>query len=160
MKINVGCGMRVLPGYENIDKYVSAPGVLVGDVKALPHATGTVDAVLAEDILEHFPRNEWRDALAEWVRVLKPDGIITIQFPDMVILAKELIAAGTDHVRWEHWNRKVFGGQGDGIGPGVGMFHYTGFSYAYLRHHCETIGLAYISHHFNEANCTLVMRKT
>lgn len=157
MKLNVGCGTRVLTGYVNIDKYITGPGITAGDVRALEFSDGSVDEVLAEDILEHFPRLEWRAVLTEWIRVLKSGGILTVQFPDMMTLCKLLIESN-DENEWEQWNRKIFGGQGDG-GPGEGMYHYTGFSYAFLRCHCESVGLEYVAHKPLNTNCVLTMRK-
>lgn len=158
-RLNLGCGGKVLPGYENIDLFVHAPGVVCLDIRALPHTACSVDSILAEDILEHFPRLEWPAVLAEWVRVLKPGGTITLQFPEMTQLAEKLLAARTNE-EWDTWNRRIFGGQGDGRGDGKGMYHYTGFSHEYLRAHCEKVlHLTYVTHSHHNYNATLVMRK-
>lgn len=155
MKINVGCGNRVLPGYENLDLYVKHPGVTRMDVRCLPYHDGTIDEVLAEDIIEHFSRLEWKKVLAEWVRVLKPGGVIRLQFPEMRELADALLHADTDE-RWEWLTRRIFGDQAE-----QGMWHFHGLTVDYLRRHLENVhGLVYVFHEFDgNYNVVLVMRK-
>jgi hypothetical protein len=161
VKLNVGCGKKVLPGYVNVDLYVEHPQVLKADVRKLPFNDGIFDEVLAEDILEHFPRLEWRAALAEWVRVLKLGGTITIRSPDMRALGVDLFNAGEDDERWEWLDRRIFGGQGDGIpDPHRAMYHFTGFHDGFLRRHCEkTHRLAFVDCSHASYNFKLTMRK-
>jgi len=57
--------------------YLSAHGemtsILVGDATSLPVRTGAVDAVFGFGVLHHV--DDWRSALAEIARVLRPGGI-------------------------------------------------------------------------------------
>jgi len=162
IKLNLGCGNKILEGYENLDLYSTTSGVQRVDIRQLPYPDASVDEILAEDILEHFGRLEWRKILAEWVRVLKPGGTITIQSPDMIRLADALSHAGnaSDDEKWEAFNRRIFGGQGDGVTDGKGMYHYTGFSVAFLLRHCERVhSLSYVRENYHNYNFTLVMRK-
>ncbi len=46
-------------------------------------ATGSVDAVVSSHNIEHLYPHEVPLALAEFVRVLKPDGRVLITCPDM-----------------------------------------------------------------------------
>jgi SAM-dependent methyltransferase len=159
MKLNVGCGRDILSGYENLDLYVEDARIRRIDIRKLPYDDCTVEHVLASDILEHFPRLEWPAVLAEWVRVLRPDGTITVRAPEMTILAEKLLSSRSNE-EWDEWNRKLFGGQGDGHGDGAGQFHYTGFSSDYLRSHCERkLGLTYVQHTHAGYNFILTMRK-
>lgn len=159
MKLNVGCGAKLLVDYINIDLYSTHPKVVRMDVSKLGFPDDSCDEVLAEDILEHFPRLKWKEVVAEWIRVIKPNGLLVLQFPDMRSLSKALLDSQTPE-DWEVFNRRIFGGQGDGTGDGAGMFHYTGFSSDYLRWYLETKhGLKYITHSFHNYNCTLAMKK-
>jgi len=45
----------------------------VGDCTRLPYRDGTMDAVFGFGVLHHIP--DWRQALAEIARVLKPGGV-------------------------------------------------------------------------------------
>jgi len=51
--------------------------VLVGDAEALPLAGGRLDAVFGFGFLHHVP--DWRAALAEVARVLRPGGIYFLE---------------------------------------------------------------------------------
>jgi predicted SAM-dependent methyltransferase len=40
--------------------------------------------VFSAHVLEHFPRNKWRDVLKEWVRLIKkPEGEIILVLPNI-----------------------------------------------------------------------------
>jgi ubiquinone/menaquinone biosynthesis C-methylase UbiE len=163
LKLNVGCGPRIFKGYDNLDLYVEHPEIIKMDVDNLSsYADGSVDEVLAQDILEHFPRLKWKRVIAEWVRVLKVGGLLVLQFPDMVTLCNHLLEAKTAD-QWEFFNRKIFGGQGDGKGlpqDEVGMFHFTGFTDWYLKEYLETThSLTCVSSNIAEYNCRMVMQK-
>ena len=89
VRLNLGAGERPLAGYQNLD--------IKDGRKAypLPHADGSVDEVRASHILEHF---SWRDSLAvlaDWVRVLKPGGILKVAVPDFDRIV-DLYREGTD----------------------------------------------------------------
>lgn len=159
MRLNIGCGNNVLPGYVNIDLYVTGPEIVNLDASALPYPDGSASVVLADDVLEHFPRLKWKAAVAEWVRVLAPGGAITIRFPDMRLLAEALLHADSAE-QWDMVNRRIFGGQGDGTGDGAGMFHCTGFSFEYLRNYLEREhGLQPVRGELHNFNCTLTMMR-
>jgi len=159
MKLNVGCGRDVRDKYENLDLHFEHSQVKKVDVRHLLYDDASVDEVIASDILEHFPRLEWKSVVAEWWRVLKPGGALVVQFPDMIELSKVLQGATTIE-EWEKWNRRIFGGQGDGVGSGEGLFHYSGFSSWYLREHLRaTFGAKIVSETFHDYNCTIVAQK-
>lgn len=50
-----------------------------GDIARLPYATGSMDLVVASEVLEHLP--DFRGALAEVVRVLRPGGRLALTLP-------------------------------------------------------------------------------
>jgi len=82
--LNLGCGDRFHPDWENVDFYPTGPNVRVHDLyKPLPYATGTFDAVYHSHILEHFPRQQAFSLLRECNRVLRPGGIIRVAVPDL-----------------------------------------------------------------------------
>ena len=92
--LNVGCGPKGRPhgfaGFDpgwtelrlDIDPAVE-PDVLgtMTDMSAV--ATGSVDAVVSSHNIEHLYPHEVPLALAEFVRVLKPDGRVLITCPDL-----------------------------------------------------------------------------
>lgn len=66
-----------------------------GDLLALPCADGSADTVVALNVLVHFPN--WRDALSEWLRVVRPGGRILF---DIHSLANVESAFGLDSKSW------------------------------------------------------------
>jgi SAM-dependent methyltransferase len=65
--------------YVRADLFPAAAGVERIDATAIPYPEGTFDLLLANHILEHIP--DYRAALAEFHRVLKPGGVAILQTP-------------------------------------------------------------------------------
>jgi len=87
--LNLGCGMRHLPGYVNIDNRHEALDwdeenkTLFFDItKPLPFGDGSVDMVRAYDILEHISSADVIPLMNEIWRVLKPGAVFESLTPD------------------------------------------------------------------------------
>lgn len=77
MKLNLGGGNQKIPGFINIDRLHGQ------EVFPLPaYANDSVDEIRASHILEHFGHREVPEVLKEWVRVLKPGGVLRLAVPD------------------------------------------------------------------------------
>jgi SAM-dependent methyltransferase len=94
-KLNLGCGDKILPGYVNVDVAESRrgmkPDVLCDLHKLAPFEDNTVDAILSVHVVEHFWRWEVVDILKEWVRVLKPGGVMILECPNLLSACQELL---------------------------------------------------------------------
>jgi predicted SAM-dependent methyltransferase len=77
LKLNIGSGETQLPGFTNIDRRDGK------EAYPLEYDTDSVDEIRASHILEHFSFREAITVLEEWVRVLKPGGLIRIAVPDV-----------------------------------------------------------------------------
>ena len=80
MKINLGCGNDIRPGWVNVD-CAALPGVdIVHDLNVLPlpFEDAVADEIACEDVLEHV---DYVPLLKEMHRVLKPGGTINISVP-------------------------------------------------------------------------------
>lgn len=75
--LNLGCGDSKLQGHDNLDIKTGT------DIRKLDYHDFSVDEVYASHVLEHFGAEETHQVLKEWVRVLKPGGIIRIAVPDL-----------------------------------------------------------------------------
>lgn len=84
IKLNLGGGFQKIPGYINLDRKLGS------EVYPLPYTDGSVDEVRASHILEHFSHREVPAVLAEWVRALKPGGMLKIAVPDLAWIARHL----------------------------------------------------------------------
>jgi len=87
MKLNLGCGDKILPGYVNVDVAPARAGIepdVLCDLHHLaPFADASADEVLAVHVVEHFWRWEVVDVLREWLRVLKPGGRMILECPNL-----------------------------------------------------------------------------
>jgi ubiquinone/menaquinone biosynthesis C-methylase UbiE len=92
LRLNLGCGDDRREGYTNVDLRDDVADV-VCDVRKLEHwADASVDEIVAEDLLEHFPASETTSILEEWARALKPGGTLTVKVPNMLALADAISA--------------------------------------------------------------------
>jgi predicted SAM-dependent methyltransferase len=110
MKLNIGCGTKLLAGYINVDIRESCKPDVVGDVMNLPFIKESIDEIQAIDVFEHRPYADSRKAIDHWVSLLKPGGVIYIQSPSITLLMTMFANAKTlDDVEWVI--RLIFGGQ-------------------------------------------------
>jgi len=100
--LHVGCGQAPLPASFTRDewqeiRYDIDPGVkpdVVGSMTDMAQlADASIDAVFSSHNLEHLPAHDVPQALAEFLRVLRPGGVAWIMVPDVQSLG-ERIAAG------------------------------------------------------------------
>jgi hypothetical protein len=88
--LNVGAGSVVIDGYTPLDIKTGT------EAGKLPYADESVDEVYASHVLEHIARADTISTLREWIRVLKPGGIIRVAVPDMELWAKWVVEGKHD----------------------------------------------------------------
>lgn len=87
--INLGCGCRLHPAWENYDLQSRRPGVIECDfLKGIPADDGTASAVYSSAVLEHIPRRDVPAFFNECFRVLKPGGFLRLSVPDFEAQAR------------------------------------------------------------------------
>jgi SAM-dependent methyltransferase len=92
--LNLGCGRRFHPEWENVDFFFVAPGVRAYDLrKGVPYPDATFDAVYHSHILEHFSKKAALVFLRECHRVLRPGGVIRVAVPDLEKIARSYLEA-------------------------------------------------------------------
>jgi predicted SAM-dependent methyltransferase len=116
LKLNLGCGNQVVPGWVNVDYALGArlatapvlgaavrklgpfrmswdPRIHIHDLtKPLPWPAGTVDAVYSSHTVEHMTRDDGRRLVAEAFRVLKPGGVLRVVVPDLEVMVRNYTA--------------------------------------------------------------------
>jgi SAM-dependent methyltransferase len=96
VKLNLGCGDKILPGYINCDALASrgqggAVDVQCNITKPLPFADNVAGEILAVHVVEHIWRWQVADVLRDWRRVLQPGGRIVLECPNLLSAAMELV---------------------------------------------------------------------
>ncbi|MCS7214191.1 MAG: class I SAM-dependent methyltransferase [Candidatus Calescibacterium sp.] len=96
--LDAGCGEGVLVeefrsiGYdiEGLDPNYESDFVRNGDITSTDYPNNHFDVVLLLDVLEHIPYNMQYKALEEIKRILKPDGMFIISFPNVANLSSRI----------------------------------------------------------------------
>ena len=143
LKLNLGCGTDVKPGWINIDLFSNDPSVVKMDIRKLEIPDGVVDEILASDVLEHFSHREVDLVLKEWARVLKPSGSITIRCPNLKLQMEAYLRGDWDA---DIASYMIFGGQ-----TNPGDYHCVGFDRISIEKHLNRAGfyiISYTEHNF------------
>lgn len=121
LKLHLGCGMVHLDGYVNMD-VIETPAVdLLGDIRQLPYEDNSVEIIESYHVLEHMPvclhasidsnygpkYGALISVLEEWRRVLKENGRIIIEMPDLDKVVEEYCAA--DELQKEKLLLSIYG---------------------------------------------------
>lgn len=85
LKLNLGSGARPLKGYENLDRKTGQ------EVYPLAYPDECADEIRASHVLEHFSHHQTMDVLTDWVRVLKPGGVLKVAVPDLDIICRMVV---------------------------------------------------------------------
>jgi len=88
MKLHLGCGSKILPGYINIDGRPLSGVDSVQCIDSLFYDNDSVDLIYCCHAFEHFLRKDTERVLKEWCRVLKPSGILRLSVPDFEACVK------------------------------------------------------------------------
>jgi SAM-dependent methyltransferase len=126
LRLNLGAGGAPLEGYDN--SYDLKQG---RSCYPLDLPDDSVEEIRASHVFEHFSHREAHQVLAEWVRVLKPGGLIKLAVPDF-----EYIARGYLERRAEPWVGYVCGGHSD-----ANDVHLAQYDHASLAHLMREAGL-------------------
>lgn len=95
VRLNLGCGDKILPGYINIDTASSRKSKKpdhIADIRDLSHIkTSIADEILAVHVIEHFHYWEVVPLLIGWKRILKPGGKLILECPNLLFACKKIL---------------------------------------------------------------------
>ena len=99
VRLHLGCGPRILPGWANIDIGLHAD-VTLDLCRPIPLPDDSVDYVFSEDFIEHLSFKMGSGVLRECARVLRPGGVLRLATPDLTRFAQEYLARSEPGLAW------------------------------------------------------------
>jgi SAM-dependent methyltransferase len=137
-RLNVGCGYDKRPDFLNVDLQAFHEPDLVADATCMPMLpSGYFDEIVAQDVLVHFERHKTDEALAEWARLLAPEGTLHARVPSLLHLLEMLAApANLEAEAARNIVHLIYGTQAY-----TGDYHLAGFTATMLERHLAEAGL-------------------
>ena len=126
VKLNLGCGVKMLPNFINVDVYdiedlkkkqgvfweAEVKGLyLNADIRELPFPDEYADYILASEVLEHIPLKDINKTLREWYRVLKTGGRMVIKCPNFNALAEQWLTTEFNPESYGDMAQGIYGNQ-------------------------------------------------
>jgi ubiquinone/menaquinone biosynthesis C-methylase UbiE len=144
IKLNLGCGDKIIKDYINVDivneRGGKQPDVICDIRKLSIFENNYSDEIMAIHVVEHFWQWEIKDILKEWIRVLKPDGKLVLECPNLLSACQELINDPLNAAKPnKSGQRSMWVFYGDPSWQDPLMMHkwgYTPQSLAQLMHEC------------------------
>lgn len=132
MKLHLGCGKRFIPGFVHIDAVDFEHVDHVASIDNLSFIPdNSVELIYNCHVLEHFKRKDVEKVLAEWYRVLKPEGVLRISVPDFESLCK---------IYTQTSNLSLVKGALFGRQDYLYNIHYNVFDFKDLKSELESVG--------------------
>lgn len=145
-KLNIGSGSKRIDGYLGVD-IVPFPNVdIVSSAWALPCEDSSIDEILSEHMIEHLTFEEFNKSIVEWYRVLKENGCLIIECPDLLGICREFISSNdfNRYVSFKgYWPLIAhFYGHQRGNSPEekFGQIHKSGYTQEHLEFHLKGVG--------------------
>jgi SAM-dependent methyltransferase len=147
VRLNLGCGDKILPGYVNVDVVEARAGMkpdVICDLHDLaPFADASADEILSVHVVEHFWRWEIRDVMREWARVLKPGGRMIIECPNILSACRTFLENPQQFSREDqNGQRTMWVFYGDPKWKDPLMIHRWGYTADSLKELLSEVGLA------------------
>jgi SAM-dependent methyltransferase len=146
MRLNLCCGLDIREGYVNVDVRKTRHDVYVLDLEKdllKPFPDGSVEEIIARDCIEHISWRRVEDLLRDMYRVLKCNGRVYIQVPDLEAIARRVILDPDfcfgDLCGWRAISYWVYGGQDYPENT-----HKAGFTMPTLRRLLESLGFGVV----------------
>lgn len=133
MKLNIGCGGKILDGYVNVDVANPRADKLMPATDLRYFGNGTAEEILAIHLFEHLYRWEVEPALAEWNRVLARGGRLILEMPDVIKCARNLLENTKDQL-------SMWGLYGDPRYKDPHMCHPWGWTFKTIKPVLESAG--------------------
>ena len=125
MKLNIGCGGRRFEGYTGVDAVARPAADIVAPAWAIPLPDKSVEEILAVHLWEHFYLWECEKVIAEWIRLLRPNGRLVLELPDLLKCCRNVV----DRIEGKHPDQlSMWGLYGDPRDEDQFMMHRWGWT--------------------------------
>lgn len=112
LKINLGSGLTKIPDFINVDLSDRVKPEVVHDIrKPLPFENASAEMVVLTHVIEHLREPEQISLLLEINRVLAPEGVLIISYPEFPIIAQYYI--DNKNGMRDYWKLCIYGRQND-----------------------------------------------
>jgi SAM-dependent methyltransferase len=109
--LEIGAGEKPHPEYDVHVDLLALPGIDVRcGIDRLPFASGSIDALRANHVLEHQSYELIRPTLREWARVLRPGARLDVGVPDAHFVATQWVHGEIDTAEANYW---ILGGHSE-----------------------------------------------
>lgn len=132
MKLYVGAGDKLIPGYTGVDIVKRKGAHIVAPADAIPLPDDSADEVLAVHLVEHAHFWEVPNLFKEWLRVLKPGGRVVVELPDLFKCCRNIVEGRVREDKHPD-SLGIFGIFGDYRLQDEWMMHKSGFSFETLK---------------------------
>jgi predicted O-linked N-acetylglucosamine transferase (SPINDLY family)/predicted SAM-dependent methyltransferase len=139
-KLHIG-GRGPAPGWELMNAREAAGVDHVGNANDLSRfADNSLDVIYSSHVLEHLDyQDEIARTLKDWLRALKPGGLVQISVPDLAVLARLLGDNRLDKAQRFQVMRMIFGGHTHAYD-----YHQTGLTEEFLSDFLQQAGFVQI----------------
>ena len=150
MRVEVGAGEKPHPDYDLHLDVLPLPDIeVLCLLDRLPFSDGSLTALRANHVLEHQSWELIADTVAEWARVLRPGGTLSVGVPDARLLAGQWARGDLTTMEANYW---ILGGHSDrdahkgtderGVPRWLWNAHHTLFDEDLLREVLDANGFA------------------
>lgn len=144
MKLYVGAGDKLLPGYTGVDIVNRKGAHIVSPADAIPLPDNSAEEVLAVHLVEHAHFWDVPNLFKEWFRVLKPGGAVIVELPDLLKCCRNIVEGRVREDKHPD-SLGIFGIFGD-----YRLEHKSGFTFETLKPIVESAGFVNIEEKLTE----------
>lgn len=100
LKLNIGCGNKVVDGYVGVDKFQCEAAEYICDIEneKLPFKDGTIEGIILDNVIEHC--HDIPKVIAELIRVSGEGAIIKIITPHFSALSSWIDPTHIHHLSY------------------------------------------------------------
>ena len=133
LKLHIGCGDDIKPGFINIDEFNPRAEQQI-PLQDINYPQNTVDLIEGNMVLEHLPLHDAREFLCKAFQMLKPGGRLILEIPDLNKVCQLILVFADD---LEYLEKGAFGLRGlfgePKLQMTIGDYHKWGYTPATMK---------------------------